>query len=150
MGHHISAIIARAPADLSAAKTLELPLINAAPFVIVPLDPNHSDHWTEQLEIGYIAHSAMIFDSEITLEFARRLQLFEFALIDTDYFGGKGTQFATCYRNNMRVMPVEENGINKALQYIGVQRTNDKDEFKTLGLDRQRDFSELFPSYDQD
>ena len=144
MGHHISALVARAPIDLEAAGHLDPPILEAGEFVIVALDSAHSDFWAEKLAIEYQNFSDMIFDSSIIHQFADRLGMDRFVLLQTDYFGGVGDQWATVYHGAERVMKVTKGGINEALALLGVVREGNKDEFDTIGLGAHRDFSDLF------
>ena len=81
-----------------------------------------------------------------------------FAVIETDYFGGRGSQAAAVYRGADEVMAPEwtaigeagdsKGPINKALRLLGVVATGGRDEFETVGLDNHRNFSDLFESYE--
>jgi hypothetical protein len=74
-----------------------------------------------------------------------------FAVIETDYFGGRGDQAAAVYQGEKEVMAPAVGAvgpINQALRYLGVQATAGMDEFATVGLGRFRDFDEFFdPSH---
>ncbi|MCG8435938.1 MAG: hypothetical protein MJA83_18110 [Gammaproteobacteria bacterium] len=147
MGHHISALVARAPIDLNAAKQLDLPVLPAGEFAIVALDPAHADFWAEKFAVEDQHFSDMTFDSKVIHEFANRLGMDRFVLLQTDYFGGVGDQWATVYRGAQRVMEVTKGGINEALALVGVVREGNSDEFDTIGLGAHRDFSDLFEKY---
>ncbi len=56
--------------------------------------------------------------------------------IETDYFGGYGTQIGILFKNNSVInSPISEEGIiNKLLKEIGVLKYMGKDEFDSLGL----------------
>lgn len=58
--------------------------------------------------------------------------------IETDYFGGHGTQAGAFFENGeMKYGPADGNGIdNHLLKLLGVKRHLLKDEFDTLGLYR--------------
>lgn len=60
--------------------------------------------------------------------------------IETDYFGGYGTQAGVLFENGKMInSPVCEAGIiNKLLESIGVLKYRGKDEFDSLGLGRYR------------
>ncbi|MEM7775914.1 MAG: hypothetical protein AAF732_09920 [Pseudomonadota bacterium] len=147
MAHNISALITRRPLDETSAGELDLTLIVTGDFVIVPLYSNHSDYWMEKLGIPREMYSDMPHDTPITLEFARRLNIDCFALIQTEYFGGIGEQFATVYSGNHRMMDVTEGGINDALRMIGVVRQDGMDEFDSMELGKYREFSTYFKAY---
>lgn len=71
------------------------------------------------------------------------------AYIETDYFGGAGSQAAAAYIDGVRTTTgghTDESGvvadsgaINEALAAIGVRRRWRMDEFDTMGLARYRD-----------
>ena len=147
MGHHISALVARAPIDLKAARHLDLPAFEAGSFGVVALDAAHSDFWAEKLAIENQYFSDMIFDSAIVHEFAHRLGMRRFVLLQTDYLGGVGDQWATVYHGPERVMEATKGGINEALALLGVVREGNTDEFDTIGLGAHRDFSDVFEKY---
>lgn len=147
MGHNISAIICKLPIDSKQAKELDLPIFTEGNFAIVGLDASHSDHWAERLGVGYRFMSDMMHDSAVTQAFAKALGISKFALIYTDYFGGVGEQYATVYENGRRVLGVTSDGINQALSLIGVMRSENKDEFDSIGLGNYRRFDDHFEKY---
>lgn len=147
MGHFISAMVTTDRIDEGSASEIDLPVIHHEYAVIVPLNADHADHWTEKLKVDYGSFSGMMYDSPILLEFTRRLQVRKFALIETDYSGGVGTQWATVYQDSERVMPVTEGGINQALRHLGIQASPGLDEFDTLALGNHRDFDDYFEEY---
>ncbi len=145
MAHHIQAIVARAPVDEAVADDLGLSVLRQAGFVVIPLDADHADAAAEKLGVAHEAYSdTMIFDRAITLEFARRLGISEFAIVETEYFGGVGAQWATVYRDGQRMMPPTEGGINQALEMIGVVPADGNDAFDTIGLGKYRSFEQFF------
>jgi len=158
MGHNISAMITKGTVDSGLAQKIDLPIIQLGTFTMVPLDAAHSDYWAEKLEIGHKSLSTMIHDCEATLEFARILEITKFALIQTDYFGGIGSQAATVYVGKTRIF-LEEAGkvsrnkcgpINTALKEIGVKTERGKDEFSSLRLPAYRSFEDYFEAYNED
>lgn len=60
-----------------------------------------------------------------------------FAVIQTEYFGGMGEQYACVYEGET-IVPMKGTTINEALQLLGVLRLQDLDEFDTLGLSNYR------------
>ena len=147
MGHRISALIAKAPIGTEVAQQFDLPVIVESGFVIVGLYAGHSDHWGEKLGLENTAFSEMILDCPVTHEFARRLGMERYALIETNYFGGHGEQFAAVYSGTTIEMPATKGGINEALKRLGVKRQSNMDEFDTIGLGRQRSFDDQFRKY---
>jgi hypothetical protein len=147
MGHNISALIAKAPIDVDAAKRFDLPVFVRNGFAIVALHPEHCDHWTAALGLPNDSFSKMLLDCPVTREFAKALGMTRYALIETDYAGGLGTQLAAVYQGSQLEMAPTPDGINAALRMIGVTRAASDDEFDTIGLGRHRDFDELFKKY---
>ena len=68
------------------------------------------------------------------------------AYIETEYFGGVGTQAAAAYANGepayiqgeLEIGPLEVGPINEALKILGVLRGHSIDEFEAVGLGRYR------------
>lgn len=147
MGHSIEAIICRGPVDTGKAAEMDLPLLYEGGFIIIPLNSSHSDFWAEKLGVDHDAYSEMIHDRAVTLAFAKALGISKFALVETEYFGAIGEQFATIYKDGNRVSAVENDGINNALRKIGVVVSTGLDEFDTIGLGKYRDFSQFFEKY---
>ena len=148
MGHQISAIITRDNVDLSKAKEFDLCIIETVQNVkIIPLDPYHSDYWTEKLELDITDDSDIILDCETTRYFSKQIGIKKYVLIETDYHGGIGDQLATVYENNNRIMSCKNNGINEALSLIGIVKTGNLDEFDSIQLGKYRNFSNLFEKY---
>lgn len=69
-----------------------------------------------------------------------------YTIIQTDYFGGQGTQHANVYKYKSNVA-LEIRNINEALKILGITRTKNKDEFKTVGLDKIRTNPEYLDKY---
>lgn len=63
------------------------------------------------------------------------------AYIEAEFFGGDGGQSALVWSNASRVLgPINSRrAINQALQFLGVQIGNSKDEFDAVGLGKHRD-----------
>ena len=148
MGHNISALIAKAPIDMDAARQFDLPVFVQGGYAIVALHYEHCDHWTEKLGIEPCAGAwSIVLDLPVTHEFARRLGLGIYALIETNYFGGLGDQCAAVYHGDRVEMEPTKGGINAALRMLGVERQPDLDEFDTIGLGRHRSFDDHFEKY---
>ena len=148
MGHHISAIIGKAPINKEKADEYDLPYFVENSFVIVALEASHIDFWDKKLGYGYEKMSKLFMDSKCTHFFAQEIGLSNFAIIFTDYFGGSGSQSATVYNSGKQILPPTENGVNKALRKIGVERSLFKDEFDTIGLGKYRHWEGLFEKYE--
>jgi hypothetical protein len=149
MGHALLAVVAPKPINTQAAAELDLTVLDGGTHVIVPLYHRHLDAWTEKLGLAFEHHSQIIGDTPVLLHFAKVMGLTTYALVQTEYFGGTGTQFATVWESGVRTMPAKEgNGvINSALERIGVVPRDGKDAFDTIGLGTYRDGSVYFGSY---
>ena len=62
------------------------------------------------------------------------------ACIETDYFGGSGTQWGVLYEDGtLRIGPIRgEGAINTLLRELGVWRAPGRDEFDSLNLQKYR------------
>ncbi len=60
------------------------------------------------------------------------------AYIETDYFGGNGTQSAMLYEKGKVVIEPRKNAINHVLKELGVVRSKSKDEFESVELEKYR------------
>jgi hypothetical protein len=153
MGQHISAIICKPSVDVERASEFDLPIIRSGDFVILPMDARHSDDWTERLGIGFGgSHSKVIFDGRFAHHVAAIVAEVDYALIETDYFGGAGDQVAAVYLIGQELPifasdRVPSGAINEALKLIGVHARKGSDEFDTLGLGAYRDFEDYFEHY---
>ncbi len=153
MGHNISAIICEPSSDLERVSEFDLPIIRAGDFAIIPMDASHSDDWTERLGLGFgDSHSKVILDGRFAHHVAAIVSKGDYALIETDYFGGIGDQVAAVYRKGQDAPlfasdRVEGGAINEALKAIGVSARQGADEFNTLGLEKHRNFEDYFESY---
>jgi len=152
MGHSISALVCKPSNEIDRAAEFDLPVIPSGEFVIIPLDASHNDDWQEKLELPMVGgDSVLILDTAFTHHVANILADSNYAIIETDYFGGIGSQTAAVYSKNSRTplfsAPREDGyAINTALKLIGVKRMLG-DEFQTLGLNQHRSFEDYFESY---
>lgn len=153
MGHHISAIVSKLPYDEAAAERYGLPVFAERGFAIVGLDPSHSDHWAEELGLGYGGGGLIILDNTVTHFFAEKLFGDRpYAVIETEYHGGQGVQAAAVFQRGQVLMPAEQSEggvINKALATIGVEASflNGCDAFDYLRLGNYRHFDDAFEKY---
>lgn len=73
----------------------------------------------------------------------------KFLVIETDYFGGAGSQAADCYIfTNENIILKQEfpyyPAINNSLQWFGVIRNSEDDEFDTIKLGEYREMSDIY------
>jgi hypothetical protein len=147
MGHQISAIITKLPIDMDAAAPFDLPVFIENGFAIIALDPEHVDYWQKQLHIPDTYDEEIVLDCAITHYFAKHLGVSQYAIIETNYSGGTGTQVAVVYHHQQVIMPTTQGGINAALVVLGVQRSTTIDEFDTIRLGKYRNFWGYFEKY---
>ncbi|RAV55934.1 hypothetical protein DIU36_16615 [Mucilaginibacter rubeus] len=138
MGHHINAIIGRAPINEEQAKTYGLALVYEAGYVIVILDWDSVFYWSTKLNLSCDSTiEDLDWDCELIHYFASQLNFTDYVLIKTDYFAGNGEQYASLYKNGFCCW--HGHSINIALAGIGVKRNMEMDEFDALNLGEYRD-----------
>jgi hypothetical protein len=160
VGHHISAVVFRGPYDEQRATEYDMkPIRLTAELTLFPLDARFTDHWAEKLSVtGLVAESPLL-NSRVIHHMVNTLAADPlFAVIETDFTGGIGSQAAAVYRGAVEVMPPEsteigpvgrsKGPINIALRLLGVVAIGEHDEFESVGLDRHRDFYDLFEAYE--
>lgn len=159
MGHHINAVLLKGPFDENLAKSFDLrPTRLPFDLTLFPTDACHLDYWSEKLKLEGFVSDIPLLNCKVVHHMVSTIALGSlFALVQTDYVGGTGSQAATVYRGDVEVMqpettlvgPVKRSigPINKALRLLGVKASRGLDEFMTIGLDRFRDFDELYEEY---
>jgi hypothetical protein len=155
MGHNITAIILKGSCDRSKAEEYGL-FAKELPFNLTLFHIEHYQTACWQFELktsGYLETSfknISIFPTEIAIaEVVKSISTEEnthFAIIQTDYFGGMGNQFASVYRNNVNI-DKNANTINKVLLHLGVTKNGELDEFDTIGLDKIRRQPDIFEKF---
>jgi hypothetical protein len=173
MGHNISAVVLRGPFDQKKALSFDLkPIPLTAELTLFPLDASYVDYCAEKLGIGQSLSDFPLLNTEPILHMICSIaKAPRFAVINTDYFGGRGSQAAVAYEGAAELMPAEHaqfgicppglfqfahgdialahqiGPINRALRLLGVIAKEGCDEFDTIGLGRFRDFYDLFDAY---
>lgn len=145
MGHTIQGFVATPRAAARAALVqgaVAIPL-EAAGLAFIPLTDALADHlsslfpaalYDRYAEFWKLSPSALLWVCEMSTEG-------RVAYIETDYFGGAGAQAAAAWEAGQliqRPTKARVGPINDALELLGVQRTETKDEFSVAGLDRHR------------
>lgn len=85
---------------------------------------------------------------------------FPIAYIETDYFGGAGSQSAVAWKGGAAILgpiktidgsgkmtPLLEGAINQAMRALGAQRGAERDEFDALGLGMHRSNNDWMRGY---
>lgn len=97
-------------------------------------------------DLGFVPLSEDLYNEAVNhkngkLYFAEKVQGLV-AYVETDYFGGFGTQGAVVWQDRKRIYRKEDDGfgcpIDDALKLLGVQRTEAQDEFDVVGLGKYR------------
>ncbi|MBN1349728.1 hypothetical protein JXJ21_09985 [candidate division KSB1 bacterium] len=151
MGHNISGLIAEIEvlSEYAVSKELHSPIKLKEKLGFLPLSDNHLDFlFSEQhnLDQGLIYLS-----EELKQEIAGISVRCAVIYIETDYWGGTGTQGATIYKDRKCIFgpKVGEIGpISEALRIIGFQsKSKDQDEFEAFGLNKFRDNDDWIEAY---
>lgn len=160
MGHHISAVVLRGSFDERRAVEYDMkPIRLTADLTLFLLDARYTDHWAEKHGVSGFVSDTPLLNSAVIHHMVNSIATDPlFAVIETDYAGGNGAQAAAVYRGAVEVIAPEwtaighfsgsKGPINRALLLLGVNRSGDRDEFETVGLDHHRDFYDLFEAYD--
>lgn len=148
MGHCITAIVLKGGYEEVKAAEFDLHgLALTTELTLFHIDLYYTEYWqrklgTEGLLETNFDGNAITFPSEyVAVEILRQITgqcepLF--AIIQTDYFGGAGGQYAHVYRGGTNVDPAGIRTINQALRYMGVTAMNGQDEFDSIGLSQIR------------
>lgn len=140
MGHHIHAIIgAAAVVDrLAELGLIGAPIALDAGFAWVPVPDHELDRMAETTSVARgpwderFVHFGGVLPTLVT-ELSMHGPV---AYIETEYFGGAGTQVATAFDRRVRIL--ECGSVNEALRAIGVRAAPGRDEWDTLGLSAHR------------
>lgn len=137
MGHNICALISRKPIDENIINKFQLAVAFEDEFAIVILEIDSIFYWSEKLNLSSDSLNEEIdWACELIFHFAKELKMSKYALIQTNYFAGIGTQSASLYENG--TLTIENKSINDILKEIGVKATHLADEFDTLNLGEYR------------
>ncbi len=155
MGHNITAIILKGGYKTDIAQGYDLIGKDLGfSLSLFHFDHNYSAYWQFKLNCkGYLQipkTDYMIFPTDMVLsELMKQIsdnKDVEFAIISTDYFGGMGKQFSSVFKNQ-NLVDDSLTTINKALNYFGVVRQGNLDEFDTVGLDKIRSQPDYLEKY---
>ena len=154
MGHAICALVVPAPIDVDRAAALDLRVaLDHSGLVVLPIDHYYSAYWAAVRGVPGVFDRPpglpAIFPvdavlADLVAEVTGRDDL-RFAIVQTDYFGGAGNQWAVVLRGR-----TPETGcvsINAALAALGVRAEPPKDAFATIGLTGLRSNPEHLERY---
>lgn len=137
MGHNICAIIGKKTINEEALKKYQLALAYEGDFAIIILNQDSVWYWADKLNLSIDSESENIdWACELIFHFAKELGVKKYAVIQTDYFGGIGSQCASLYDDGLIITP--DKSINDILNLLGVQRIGSKDEFDVINLGKYR------------
>jgi len=146
MGHAVNAVVGGAA--VKDAILAEIPNARAISLrkglFLVPITDELFDAIGEQYPNVEDARSEVFwkFPGSLATVFQRVSAHGPIAYIETDYFGGAGTQAAAVWRDGRLLMSpakARRGPINRALRHLGVRFTWPRDAFQTVGLHRYRD-----------
>lgn len=149
MAHNISGIVIPGDVDSELAASFNAKLVSLqSGFTAIALRDDYIDLWADRLDMHDTEASMPLCDSRVVRHIASTLAGDRpFALIETDYFGGVGTQWAAAYRDNEELVPfakADAGPINAALKAIGVRSGLLSDAFTIVGLQNHRNWDSLF------
>jgi hypothetical protein len=156
MGHSINAVVGPAEPVAKIVEAAGCPPATELPFglVIAPLGHLQIDRLTGG-DLGEVGEGFNYLSSALEHGLFGAAGGGTFAYIETEYFGGMGSQAAAIFSDAPTAawltetaaeasMPARrESPINSALRSLGVKAAPGKDEFDTLGLGRFRDLESL-------
>jgi hypothetical protein len=156
MPHAISAIILQGDFDSEVAKSYDLLSINLDfELTMFPITHYYTACWSKKIDVpgvlpGKQPFNLLIFPCQLVvahlmIKITNRAEPL-YAVIETDYFGGIGNQWALVYQGTYLV---DENitQISPALKFLGVNHQNGLDEFDTIGLSKYRSMPEYLDKY---
>lgn len=134
MGHNICAIIGHADqANLEPIKKYQLAAAFENGFAIIILFDESMYYWHNKTGLDMDSESEDInWASPLSFFLAEEIGFKQYAIIQTDYFGGIGTQCASLYED--RIAIIKDTSINEVLFALGVSPTEGTDCFDTINL----------------
>lgn len=162
MGHNIWAVIGPPEIIARIVDAAGCPAPTPLPFglVIAPLGEQQIDRLTA-LDPGNHTDGFTYLSERLQLALAGATKDGAAAYVETNYFGGTGSQAAAVFSEGKMILegsvpvsrqpPQHDDPINTALRALGVEAAPGQDEFDTLGLRRFRDLEALgLDDWDED
>ncbi|MCC5577065.1 hypothetical protein IMZ11_15675 [Microtetraspora sp. AC03309] len=142
MGHHICALVVAGRVDAGHGHSVGLraELVHDD-ISVFPIDHYFSAYWaarrgsSAQLDLPD-GLPATFPDEAVLCDLVREVTGTDeprFAIIQTDYFGGIGDQWAVAFAGRRR-LTADQASINEALAALGVRASASADEFDVIGL----------------
>ena len=155
MGHNITAIVIANAFKAEVARTLDLVAVPLTPqLTLFHLDHYYTAYWqavrgcTKQLDVpaefpGVFPREGIV--AQLVVELTG-VEAPRFAIIQTEYFGGAGDQWACAFTGENRETGASAT-INDALRWLGVVKQGNQDEFDSVGLGTYRSPPEYLERY---
>ncbi|MET7345218.1 hypothetical protein ACIOEZ_08140 [Streptomyces sp. NPDC087866] len=157
MSHEVCALVVAGPVDTQRALSVDLraALVHDG-ISVFPVNHYFSAYWAAKRGNSALLDLpediSLVFPTEAVLrDLVREITGTDrprFAIIETNYFGGIGDQWAVAFDGEERLTP-DQASINQALAALGVRATPDRDEFDVIGLDRFRSNPDYLDAYVQ-
>ena len=155
MGHCISAVILKGNFDPEISRFHDLLGIKLGfDLTMFPISHYYTACWAKIIGVSEqlpgIKPKNLIFPCDLVIahlmsKISHQAQPL-YAIIETDYFGGIGGQYALVYQGNCLVSE-DITQINPALAFLGVKNQDGMDEFDTVGLVNYRAMPEYLDKY---
>lgn len=164
MSHCVSGIVTLDKVNERQRLFLGLPILKTEKSSFLAISEDRIEAWSKNLKIEVVYFSEMItdegpnnIDNSVVIYFTKMLEIENFALVETEYFGGVGMQSATLYKNGIRITQYSsapdgtgkfepsQNAINIALYKLGLKPTG-SDAFEFVGLNKFRNTLAYYPN----
>jgi hypothetical protein len=155
MAHYLTALIGSLPAldAFASARKLHAPIALPQGLAILPLRDKHIDSFLSPPMTGH-PQGFNYLSEQLTLELQRASVGCAIAYVETEYFGGVGSQGAALFSDGRTVFgpsAAEAGPINEALRLLGVKVAPPAyDEFEAVGLNRHRHAADWLGESDDD
>lgn len=156
MGHNIKALVLKGEYDKT--KVMEYDLVpialNKEEITLFHITDEYVEYW-QHIIINGVSLNSLDTSYPVWFPYSKVLNHIIkqvsskdclFAIIQTEYFGGMGEQYACVYKGD-DIVPMKGTTINEALQLLGILKLQDLDEFDTLGLSNYRRTPEYLDKY---
>lgn len=150
MGHQLKGVLLQGDYDQAAADGFDLRRV-ALPqnLTLFFLSWQYCDAWAEKLNIHGHRAATPLYNSEVIHHMLATIAPgARYAMIQTDYFGGHGSQTAAVYQGQDCLQAAGY--INQALALLGVKAGLGRDAFETVGLGQYRHADDWLEDYADD
>jgi hypothetical protein len=140
MGYTLQALIGNVQIIQDHIPTEAIAILLDQGFAMIPLTEDVSKQFGLEflslVDAGHMDLPPRFLDFCCDLSKAGKL-----AYVEAEFFGGVGTQACVLFDQGVKSgsFTISPRAINEGLRALGVQRLMGKDEFESVGLDRERD-----------